>query len=187
MMEATQHVTQTPRFTHDCDKCQFLGRHTSPHYGEVDLWYHGGTGISATVIARMSDSGPEYISGLSFSYGLSSELTEARLRAEALGYRDYDVYEALNYAVKGTPSRDALLKALPFTEEFQAYLAFQAGNLDRCYGLINHLTQLSKVSDPLYATECRIAKVLSAAGVVDEQQAWGLVAEMTEPFYNNEQ
>lgn len=51
----------TPRFEHDCDACKFLG-----NVKGWDLYWcsqGGGPNIS-TVIARFSDSGPDYISGM---------------------------------------------------------------------------------------------------------------------------
>ncbi len=56
----------TPRYTHDCDHCVFLGT-----FGEADLYFadHGGVAPGyepavATVISRTGDDGPEYTSGV---------------------------------------------------------------------------------------------------------------------------
>jgi hypothetical protein len=48
----------TPLFQHDCEACKFLGRHK----GE-DLYFCHQGGLP-TVIARWSNSGPDYISGM---------------------------------------------------------------------------------------------------------------------------
>ena len=70
-----------PRYEHDCDTCQFLGT-----YSGFDLYYHAEP--RETVIARWSDYGPDYTSGMTLSYGTHSALTEARRRAEMMGFRD---------------------------------------------------------------------------------------------------
>ncbi len=84
-----------PRYVHDCDICQFLGRH-----GDKDLYLHhtekSAALGSSTVIARESDDPPDYQSGMSFSFGLNESLTEARHRAEQLGLLNYPVDEALH-------------------------------------------------------------------------------------------
>ncbi len=84
----------TPRFTHDCDSCNFLGR-----FGDRDLYVHvGETRKSSpfqTVIARASSEGSDYESGMSFAFGLSEALTEARRRAEKADLIDYPFVEAL--------------------------------------------------------------------------------------------
>ena len=50
----------TPRYTHDCSSCIFLG-----YYHMYDLYYC--TSEHETVIARWSDYGPDYHSGLGFA------------------------------------------------------------------------------------------------------------------------
>jgi hypothetical protein len=63
----------TPRFTHDCKKCNFLA-----HYNGHDLYFCGtGRMLNATVIARFSDSGPDYKSGLVLA-DVDPELAEAK-------------------------------------------------------------------------------------------------------------
>lgn len=67
------------KFTHDCDKCQFLG-----HYEGHDLWYCAPPGV--TIIARWGSDGPDYCSGMVFGReDKIPELGEAFRRAEALG------------------------------------------------------------------------------------------------------
>jgi hypothetical protein len=85
---------------------------------------------------------------MSFAYGLIPDLTEARLRAEAGGLLEYDVFEALSYAVRGTASHDAMLKQLPFTLEYQAFLAQEQGNRERTEALLRHLFALAKKVRP---------------------------------------
>lgn len=72
-----------PRFTHDCARCRFLG-FTSVAGRYADLYYCGGR--EKTVIARYSDDGPDYASGLPFGYGKNPELTVAVLQALKLGF-----------------------------------------------------------------------------------------------------
>ena len=48
-----------PRYTHSCSKCTFLGQ-----YNEYDLYHCIQVGGMPTVIARYSDDGPDYMSGL---------------------------------------------------------------------------------------------------------------------------
>lgn len=62
----------TPRFAHDCTACVFLGTNTLPDsevawYPRVaDLYFCNQGGFLPTVIARYSDDGPDYSSGLAF-------------------------------------------------------------------------------------------------------------------------
>jgi len=52
------------RFKHDCDDCIYLGQ-----YNEFDLYFCPGTGeqYTETVIARYSDEGNDYHSGMEFA------------------------------------------------------------------------------------------------------------------------
>ncbi len=62
-----------PVFRHDCDRCIFLG-----HFEGRDLYYcHHGI---PTVIARHSDEGPDYQSGMAFAE-TNHYLKEAKFRA----------------------------------------------------------------------------------------------------------
>jgi hypothetical protein len=70
-------MSETPLYRHDCDACQFLGR-----WNNQDLYYCDG---EPTVIARRSDDGPDYTSGLCFANGAVPSLTEAKRRAIAAG------------------------------------------------------------------------------------------------------
>ena len=58
-----------PRFKHDCDQCVCLGRH-----GDADLYY---CPKGPTVIARYSDEGSDYVSGMASSL---PDLIEAEKR-----------------------------------------------------------------------------------------------------------
>ena len=49
-------IADTAKFTHDCDKCVFLG-----HSLSSDLYY---CNAGNTVIARWSSDGPDYTSGI---------------------------------------------------------------------------------------------------------------------------
>lgn len=72
-----------PLFTHDCDRCTFLGTATDPEGGcEADL-YHCLDIIGPTVIARWSNEGSDYSSGMVFArpgtlLGIAKERAAAR-------------------------------------------------------------------------------------------------------------
>jgi len=68
------------RFTHDCDKCNYLGRHN-----EFDLYF---CATEPTVIARYGEEA-DYKSGMGFAYKYVSEpLFEAKRRAVEMGLYD---------------------------------------------------------------------------------------------------
>lgn len=67
-----------PRWRHDCERCTFLGR-----FNQFDL-YHCGQSNFPTVIARFSDEGPDYLSGMVFA-NVSVPLREAKRLAEERG------------------------------------------------------------------------------------------------------
>lgn len=74
-----------PRFTHDCKNCTFLGgfEHDGDYY---DLYHCMQGGNCPTVIARFSDDGPDYQSGMPFAdKGLIATLVEAKRRAVERG------------------------------------------------------------------------------------------------------
>ena len=60
-------VTQEgPRFQHDCKHCVYLGTLISDYFGSnepFDLYFCSGP----NVVARMSNDGPDYMSGLIFA------------------------------------------------------------------------------------------------------------------------
>ncbi len=158
----TSPLQQRPRHQHDCDCCHFLGRFENGR-GEADLYAHT-QGPCRTLIARYGSHGSDYSSGSGFSYGINPDLTEARRRAQDLGLWDYDVYEALFHATSQHPDCfEELKRALPFTVEYQAYLAAAAGNVERHQGLILHLWQHRRVWDlryrPQYAPSASLEKV----------------------------
>jgi hypothetical protein len=77
-----------PLWQHDCDRCEFLGRYL--YGGEwFDLYYCAHQAIGGpTVVARWSDRGPDYSSGLCFGQAAAASeaepmppLGEALLRA----------------------------------------------------------------------------------------------------------
>lgn len=52
-----------PLFTHDCERCRFLGSVISPETSEVsDLYVCEGGTLGQTVVARWSSLGPDYSS-----------------------------------------------------------------------------------------------------------------------------
>lgn len=139
--EQAPEITEKPHHVHDCACCTFLGTY---QYGRetLDLYVHSGR--NSTVLARYGSEGPEYTSGTDASYGNVSPLQEARLRAQKLGLLEYDVYQALSYARPGTPPYAELLAALPFSVEYQAWLALSTGNVERSQGLARHLLNLEQ-------------------------------------------
>jgi hypothetical protein len=67
-----------PQYTHDCDKCIFLGIHRNGD--EISDLYYCKQNIGApTVIARFGNYGADYTSGMSF-VGHNVALTEAHRR-----------------------------------------------------------------------------------------------------------
>lgn len=59
-------MNEKPIFKHECDKCIFLGGYTGNNGSYADLYYCLQLGIP-TVIARYSDEGDDYVSGLQFA------------------------------------------------------------------------------------------------------------------------
>lgn len=72
-----------PLFQHDCDDCISLGEHKIGEV-EADLYFCTQGGIMNTVIARYSDDGPDYSSGLEFMH--NPFLREAEKRALEQGH-----------------------------------------------------------------------------------------------------
>lgn len=177
----------SPLYEHDCCRCVYLGQYKLTASEQADL-YVCATSLRPTVIARYSSSGPDYTSGIEASYGCNPDLTEARRRAEARGLLEFNVYQALDYAAEGSVSYGQMYAQLPFTEEYQAWLAHQAGDEVRARGLIVHLMQLSKAksylkdwsdSRHLEAVESRIKKVLKASTGCGDITAYTHAAELT--------
>lgn len=75
--------TNKPQFKHDCNDCKFLGRYTTPSGVACDLYFCPQGGRIPTVIARYSDEGSDYNSGLGFPM---PELEEAARRAVVQGH-----------------------------------------------------------------------------------------------------
>jgi len=73
-----------PKYKHDCRVCVFLGR-----YKEFDLYYCTQGGKADTILARYSDEGPDYLSGMpnrEFTYNSPFHpRTEGYFRAKKLG------------------------------------------------------------------------------------------------------
>jgi hypothetical protein len=77
-----------PRFAHDCQHCVFLGRFKNA-FDDCDLYFCAQNASSTahghpTVIARFSDEGPDYSSGLPVADKVPA-LAEAKRRAKARG------------------------------------------------------------------------------------------------------
>lgn len=68
-------VIPTPLYKHDCNECVYLGS-----YKKVDLYFCNQWGELKTVIARYSDDGPDYTSGLEL-VSRNEYLAEAKRRA----------------------------------------------------------------------------------------------------------
>jgi hypothetical protein len=73
--------TETPKYTHDCTDCKFLGNYKGTHY-HYDLYYCPQSGMP-TVVARYGNEGAEYSSGLGFTL---PHLVEAERLAKEQGY-----------------------------------------------------------------------------------------------------
>ena len=73
-----------PQFTHDCTSCVFLGLHVQDG-APCDLYYCGATVDRGTVIARYSDEGHDYQSGLEIGKMGYGALGEAYKRAVEKG------------------------------------------------------------------------------------------------------
>lgn len=75
-----------PRYTHDCEKCEYLGT-----YNDHDLYHCNKMGRLPTVIARRSSEPSDYLSGMSIAARVRSGQTDllplrvAYLIAEDLG------------------------------------------------------------------------------------------------------
>jgi hypothetical protein len=72
------------RYEHDCDHCKALGE-----FQEADLYFCEQGGVEPTVIARYSDDGPDYSSGMVFA-SVHPALGEAKRRAIEAGYLPVD-------------------------------------------------------------------------------------------------
>ena len=112
----TSAMTDMPRFRHDCSRCHFLG-----HFDGRDLYTCLGA-REKTVIARHADEGPQYASGMDFSYGSNPWLTQARQRAQALGLLTFDLKNAAHNMRPDAPPEvmDEFKKALLESPEYRA-------------------------------------------------------------------
>ena len=68
-----------PRFTHDCDRCVFLG-----HQDDHDHYYCASDFGGATIIARYDDDGPDYVSGIVFKDTYPLDITWSLAKARGL-------------------------------------------------------------------------------------------------------
>ena len=73
-------IVPFPRYTHDCDRCTFLG-----NYNAYDLYYCTQCNITPTVIARFSDRAKDYLSGLRLATPDNPPLYEAKRLAHNTG------------------------------------------------------------------------------------------------------
>jgi hypothetical protein len=75
-----------PKYTHDCDKCVFLGTYDDDGIPK-DLYYCATGGLGGpTIVSRFSSEGPDYISGIHFAdSGSVPSLVEAKRRAVERG------------------------------------------------------------------------------------------------------
>lgn len=67
------------RYKHDCENCVFLG------YEDYYDLYFCPQGTIPTVIARFSNDGPDYISGMPFPYQKLGPLVKAKGLAKSKG------------------------------------------------------------------------------------------------------
>lgn len=70
----------TPRFTHDCDACTYLGEHEGR-----DLYHCLQGGLFPTLIVRESSVDSDYLSGSIFAEMGLPDFVEAAKRARELG------------------------------------------------------------------------------------------------------
>lgn len=180
-----------PLFQHDCGHCHYLGTYRDEAGRMSDLWVHL-TGALPTVIARYSSEGPDYTSGMSFSYGLNAALTEARRRAEQRGLREYNTWEALNYVSdKDATAVAELLEKIPAMAEYQCVAAFEAGHVQRYRYLLQVLIDASKQREEamgrpvsrgfaLMQVENRLCKVLTRYRGIDTLAAYEVITLLTE-------
>lgn len=75
--------TMNPHYEHDCDTCRFVGQHTDQTDGTLYDLYICPT--EPNVVARYSNNGPDYTSGLEF-IGHSAPLTAAWEAALTLAF-----------------------------------------------------------------------------------------------------
>jgi hypothetical protein len=66
-----------PKFKHDCERCTFLG-----NFKGFDLYFCPQTPNLPTVLARFSNEGADYVSGI---YSDIAPLNEAKKRAKERG------------------------------------------------------------------------------------------------------
>lgn len=172
----------SPHHMHDCTTCVFLGSF-SEEDTVFDLYVH--LDKHPTVLARYGSDSPDYCSGTQVSYGSSDCLTEARRRAEKAGLLGYNVYEAMHYVHPDTNAHDELCQAVPFTLEYQAWLAYQQGDDARHQGLMRHLLRLQFASSVrpdasegtcLLEIEARIHKILALL----QTDSWHALATQAE-------
>lgn len=72
-------ISDLPLYEHDCNNCVFLGKYTEDNH-VYDLYFCNNE--PTTVIARYSNIGSDYISGLAFAKpSVNSILYEAKKRA----------------------------------------------------------------------------------------------------------
>lgn len=100
---------EVPRWTHDCDKCVYLGRFDWSRDLQFDLWFadHGGMSPGfdpayCTVIARHGNDGPAYTSGIIGAERIPAR-AEALRRALDLGLIRRKVPPAVHH-VNGDPA-----------------------------------------------------------------------------------
>lgn len=70
-------MDSTPRYTHDCECCKFLGTH-----GDLDLYWCSQGGLVPTLLGRFGNDGNSYLSSLQYSRAPYA-LVAKQLAAEA--------------------------------------------------------------------------------------------------------
>lgn len=81
----------TPRYTHDCKACQFMGR-----WDEHDVWVCPKEPMGPSVIARQSDDPPDYASG-PIKVMTSVIFNSVTKKEELLSWQEAMLYGALRY------------------------------------------------------------------------------------------
>jgi hypothetical protein len=131
-----------PQFTHDCDRCVFLGR-----YQECDLYFCKGVGFP-TVLARWGSEGPEYTSGLGLAHA-DHRLGEAKRRAIERGLLPSEA----------SPSKEPLLREAATVCSVEVK-ANDSGGLD----MVATETALSRLADGKLNASIGRPKIVASTG-----------------------
>lgn len=114
-----------PRYAHDCNRCKFLGR-----FDEFDLYHCEGLAAGSTVLARWSNDGADYQSGMNSSL---PALVEAQRRAALLKLPTCNSTVPPVVAVIAEQATDEEIEVPPDPEEMNDRRADAAENVLRLF------------------------------------------------------